>query len=300
MVRRARIFLNDRSGASRCSAEEVVRLFRSHGWLSECTQLGCAADLHTLVRSERPDVVFVAAGGDGTVSAVAAAVAGTERAMGVLPVGTLNHFARDLALPLDLAGSVAAIAEGSTRAVDVGEVNGLVFVNNSSIGVYPMMVLDRERMKKSGVNKWASLVVASAKSFVRFRCLQVELEAGGAVRRCITPLVFIGNNEYRMQGAKLGGRERLDGGELAVYLAPGAGRSTILRMVFAALFGRLKTVPEYQEYRVQRLTVKIGRRRLRVSLDGEVKRLRGPLIYRSRPGSLHVLVPPAAPAAEPR
>src|SRR4051794_24863581 len=83
----------------------------------------------------------VVAGGDGSVRAVASVIAGTDLPMGVLPLGTLNHFARDLGIPLDLQGATAVIARGITRPVDVGEVNGRVFVNNSSIGIYPLMVV---------------------------------------------------------------------------------------------------------------------------------------------------------------
>jgi diacylglycerol kinase family enzyme len=246
----------------------------------------------SIAKNEDPEVVFVAAGGDGTVNAVAGAVAGTGRCMGVLPVGTLNHFARDLGLPLDMPGAVAAICAGEARSVDAGEVNGAVFVNNSSLGAYPMMVLDRERMKKGGWGKWAALVVASAKAFVRFHCLDVKLEVEGRAQHCTTPFVFIGNNEYCLEGTRLGARERMDGGELSVYLAPGATRGTVLWMALAALFGRLKQVPEYTEYNVTSLTVGVMRKRrrgLRVSRDGEVGLLWGPLEYRTLPGALRVL-----------
>ncbi len=292
MGKRVRVFLNTGSGVGGCSAVEVAGLFEAQGWTCECTRMGFGVDVAALARGEAADVVYVAAGGDGTVNAVASAVAGSGRAMGVLPVGTLNHFARDLKLPLELEAAVAAITNGEVRAVDAGEVNGAVFVNNSSIGVYPLMVLERERMRKSGRGKWAALVVASMKSFVRFRCLQVELEVEGKAVRYTTPFVFVGNNEYCLDGLRLGERERMDRGELAVYLAPGARRGTILRMVFAAFFGRMKDVPEYEEYKVERLTVKVGRRPLRVSLDGEVRRMRGPLEYRSRPGAVQVLGAP--------
>src|SRR6185503_11143696 len=84
--------------------------------------------------------VVVAAGGDGTVSAVASCVKGSGATMGVLPMGTLNHFARDLGIPPKLEDAIAVLARGLRVAVDLGEVNGRVFVNNASLGVYPDMV----------------------------------------------------------------------------------------------------------------------------------------------------------------
>jgi diacylglycerol kinase family enzyme len=188
----ARVFLNEGSGAA-CDAEEVARLFHSHGWSCECTRLRAGVDVRSIARNDPAGVVFVAAGGDGTINAVAAAIAGSQRALGVLPVGTLNHFAHDLGLPMKLEDAVAVIASGARRQVDAGEVNGQLFVNNSSIGMYPTMVLDRERMKKGGLNKWASLLWASAKAFVRYPCFEVELEVDGRVVHCRTPLVFVGN-----------------------------------------------------------------------------------------------------------
>ncbi len=288
MGKRVRVFLNESSGTG-CNAEEITELFARHDCACSITRLSPAVDAAQLAREDLADVVFVAAGGDGTVNVVAHALAGTARCMGVLPVGTLNHFGKDLGLPLELKDAVAAIARGNTCAVDVGEVNSQIFVNNSSIGAYPGMVVDRERMKKSGTNKWASLVAASFRAFVRFRCMQVELDVNGRTQRCTTPFLFVGNNEYCMDGTRLGARERLDQAELSVYLAPGATRTTILRMALAACLGRLKQVPEFTEYKVKNLTVDVGRRPLRVSYDGEVKRMRGPLHYAMRAGSLQVI-----------
>ena len=96
---------------------------------------------------DRPDAIVVA-GGDGTVNAAAGAAAGTDLLLGVLPMGTFNHFAKDLGLPTDLPGAAAALAQGDERQVDVGEVNGRVFVNNSALGVYPEMVAVRDRLRE--------------------------------------------------------------------------------------------------------------------------------------------------------
>ena len=99
----------------------------------------------------------VAGGGDGTVGSVAGTLAGTDRPLGVLPLGTLNHFAKDLGLPLELAGAARVVCEGREASVDVGEVNGRVFVNNSSLGLYPRIVRRRERLQaREGSGKWSA------------------------------------------------------------------------------------------------------------------------------------------------
>jgi diacylglycerol kinase family enzyme len=284
----ARIFLNPHSG-TRINQEAHLRTLIPG---SQIIRLTRALDLRALARQDPLDLPYIAAGGDGTVNAVAQAVCGTKRPMGVLALGTLNHFARDLGLPLDLEAAAQVIAAGHTRPVDAAEVNGRIFVNNSSLGAYPAMVLDRERMKRSGRNKWASLVLASTRAFIRFRCATVEMSAAQGRRSCTTPFLFVGNNEYCLDGVRLGRREHLNAGRLALYLAPGATRAGVLRMAFAALFGRLKQTPEYEEFLVPEFTVRVhGRRRLRVSFDGEVQRMPGPLHYRTLPGALNVLAP---------
>ena len=295
-----RIFLNPHSGPGQTQSQreqQVRALFPS----CQITPLSGSVDVKALSRQDPADLPYIAAGGDGTVNAIAAAVIATERPMGILPLGTLNHFARDLNLPLEPEAAAKIIAAGHSIQVDAAEVNGLVFVNNSSLGAYPAMVMDRERMKKSGGNKWASLVAASLRAFVRFRHLHVEMKVQGEIRNCTTPFLFIGNNEYCLDatrpGAHFGQRENLDAGVLSLYLAPGATRAGILRMAVAALFGTLRELPEYEEILVPEFTVRVhGRRRLRVSLDGEVRRIPGPLHYRTRPGALKVLVPDPAPA----
>ena len=148
----------------------------------------------------RPGVI-VAGGGDGTVSTVAAALVDTDICLGVLPLGTLNHFAKDLGLPLDLEAAVRCIATGVTSRVDVGEVNGRVFVNNSSLGLYPDIVRDREQQQKRfGRGKWHALLRASIAALRRYPFLQVSLAVEGRERAYRTPFVFIGNNAYRMEG----------------------------------------------------------------------------------------------------
>ena len=295
MSKAVRVFLNLKSGNGTALPDRIAELFAKHGRACRVSQLGKQVDAMALARTDPPEMVFVAAGGDGTVNLVAQAVAGTERLMGVLPVGTLNHFAKDLNLPLELEAAVALIAGGQGRHIDAAQVNGMIFVNNSSLGVYPAMVIARERMKTSGRNKWASLVVASAQAFIRFRCLTVEFDVNGKSSVCTTPFLFVGNNDYCLEGARLGERAQLDEGRLSLYLAPGATRSTMLRLLISALFGRLKPTADFEVHKTINFRVTTKKRSLRVSLDGEVRRIATPLEYRIRPAALHVICLPATP-----
>ena len=242
-------------------------------------------------RAARPDVI-VAAGGDGTVSGIAATLVDSEIALGVLPLGTLNHFAKDLGMPLDLEAAVRVIVDGIVARVDVGDVNGRIFVNNSSLGLYPDIVRDRERQQKRlGRGKWPALVWASVAALRRYAFLRVRLLIDGQERERRTPFVFIGNNEYTMEGFAIGEREHLDGGRLSVYFAQRPGRMRLVQLAFHALFGRLRQARDFEALLATSIVVESRHRQLRVATDGEISVMQPPLRYRIRPASMKVIRP---------
>jgi diacylglycerol kinase family enzyme len=287
------VILNPRAGhgADEDLQREIVERFATHG--REATIMAAGAELGIRARAavEAGCRVLVAAGGDGTVNAVASAVVGRETPLGVLPVGTLNHFAKDLGLPLDLPDAVRIVAQGAVRQVDVGEVNGRYFLNNSSIGVYPRIVEMRHQYESSGLSKWIAALWASLAVLRRRPFVDVRIHVGddAVVRR--TPFVFVGNNEYRMRG--LGGvsRASLTGGQLAIYVMKASERLGLLRLGLEVMTRGVDQVPELDLLRVTESKVETRRRRLQVALDGEVRVLASPLDYRSRPGALRVLAP---------
>jgi diacylglycerol kinase family enzyme len=235
--------------------------------------------------------VVVAGGGDGTIGSVAAALANTDATLGILPLGTLNHFAKDLRIPLGLPEAVNVIATGHTARVDVGEVNGRAFINNSSLGLYPSLVYQREKRQAQGRGKWVALALATTRVWRLYRRVRVVVhtEAGSRVIR--TPFVFVGNNEYRLEGVRLGGRARVDAGQLHVAMAPGMTRSEMVRVLGWALLGRLADVDHLDTLLTDAVTIGARRRHIPVALDGEVTLLRTPLEYRVRRGALRVCVP---------
>ncbi len=236
--------------------------------------------------------IVVAGGGDGTVSAVAAGLVDTGVALGVLPMGTLNHFAKDLGIPLEQEQAVAVLATGRQLEVDVGEVNGRIFINNSSLGLYPDIVRDREqRQRRLGHGKWRALLAASIAAARRYPVLTVQIEVDGETLVRRTPFVFIGNNEYTMEGFEIGEREVLDRGLLSLYLTHRMGRFGLLQLALMALLRRLNQARDFDVLTAREFVVKTGHRRLRVATDGEVTVMEPPLQYRLRPGSLRVIVP---------
>ena len=271
---------------------ELAGLFRAAGRDAEVIALERGQDPTAVAReaSARASIV-VAAGGDGTVSSVAAAVVDSTAALGVLPLGTLNHFAKDLHIPLDLADAVAVVVAGHIGHVDVGEVNERVFVNNSSIGIYPSIVEEREALRQRGHFKWPAMALAIVRVLRRYRGVTVSVDIDGRRQTWRTPFVFIGNNEYDIDGPRVGGRTRLDEGRLVVYRAPRVRATDLPFLVAKALIGR-RQAGDFEILPAGELWIDAGGAgRLRVAADGEVLSMRAPLHYRARPRALRVVVP---------
>ena len=289
------VIINERSGtAARPNAgPEIESLFEKQGTRVRLERVRDPGDLAARARqaASRGDVL-VAAGGDGTVGAVASVAVATGTSIGVLPMGTMNHFAKDVGLPLNLEDAAKAIVAGHVRRVDVGEVNGRVFVNNSSVGLYPQMVWEREAEQRRGRRKWAAFGIAVLNTWRNYRLIAARLDVDGSMTAVRTPFVFIGNNKYTAEGFRLGGRSRLDEGRLSIFVAPECGRYEILALPVRALTGKLQPdEAPFLEFQADTVTVEVMHRRTSVALDGELAIMTPPLVYRTRPRALGVIVP---------
>lgn len=289
------IILNAGSGdgAAESARDTLQSLFAAAGHEVTVTLVHSSDDLRVAVQDalRRNADTIVAGGGDGTVNGVAQLMVGQAAHLGVIPLGTLNHFARDLGIPLDLREAAQIILHGATMRVDVGEVNGRYFLNNSSLGVYPRIVQLRERYKARGVLKWFVAAWATLRVMSANRPLRVRIQVDGRDVDRTTPLVFIGNNEYRMAGFDAGSRESLVGGALALYVVKTDGKWRLLRLVWRILTGTAQRSGELAMVRTTDATIVTSRSPLPVAVDGEVESMRAPLHYRIRPAALHVRVP---------
>jgi YegS/Rv2252/BmrU family lipid kinase len=240
--------------------------------------------------------VIVAAGGDGTVNSVASAVVDSDKILGVLPLGTLNHFARDLKIPFDVEAAVHTIVAGHTTEVDVGQVNNRTFLNNSSLGLYPIIVREREKRQHLGFGKWPAFVWATIQAFRRYPFLNVRLRVNDEFLERTTPFVFVGNNEYAMESFNIGLRERLDRGVLSIYITDRTGRLRLISLALRAVVGRLRNDKDFLALRSNEVKIETGHKRLRVAFDGEVEVMETPLRYQVRTRALRVIVPEEAAA----
>jgi YegS/Rv2252/BmrU family lipid kinase len=272
--------LADKFHAGRLAAR--VTLARSGAEIIEAAQRAVADDCP----------IVVAGGGDGTINAVASQLVGTGIAFGVLPLGTLNHFAKDLNIPLDLNDAIANVIAGHAIKVDAGDVNDRIFLNNSSLGLYPDIVRDREKQQRRlGRGKWFAFFWATMTTLRRYPFLHVRLSLNNKERRRRTPFVFIGNNEYMMEGFNIGKRECLNGGQLSLYITQRPGRFGLFLLAVRALFGRLREVKDFDALVAKEILIETTHKRIRVATDGEVTVMNTPLHYRILPAALNVIVP---------
>jgi len=234
---------------------------------------------------------IVAGGGDGTVNAVAGQLAGSAIGLGVLPMGTLNHFARDVGVPRSLEAAVRNIFTGNIAEVDAGEVNGRIFVNNSGIGFYPHFVRVREEQERLGHVKRVAFMLALHSLVRRYFRLRINVHMGeGEALEHVTPFLFVGNNRYQISGLEIGTRARLDSGRLWVCIAPQSGRENFLCVALRTLIGGA-TDQDLNAFETEEIWVRPETAQVNVSTDGEVTIMDTPLHYRIRPRALRVLVP---------
>lgn len=293
--RMVEVILNASSGATgrEETRDQLADLFSKSGVDARISLARSGEELVELAKraADGDADTIVAGGGDGTINAVASTLIDTGKTLGVLPLGTLNHFAKDLRIPLDLQGAVDTIVANHVVPVDVGEVNGHIFLNNSSLGLYPSLVHEREQKQQLGHGKWPAFVWAAFSVMRRYPFIDVRLSVDGKEISSRTPFVFIGNNEYEMENFNIGGRARLDAGQLSLYFSHRTRRLGLVALGLRALVARVEKAEQFVVMLAAEFSIETRRRRIRVATDGEVMMMQPPLRYRVRPGALNVIVP---------
>jgi diacylglycerol kinase family enzyme len=294
--------LNVSAGAIAGQGEAALRdrltsAFEKHGISANLeflpsAELGAAAERALKQVLNRELDAVIVGGGDGSIQAVASALAGSGVALGILPLGTLNHFAKDIGIPATLEGAVRVIATETVRSVDLAEVNGEVFVNNSSIGIYPYMVFEREReRRRERLSKWTAMIFSGLRVLRYLPLFRLRLRVEGRSELIRSPCVFVGNNAYNFTPPAFGRRERLDRGELCLYAAKAQYRLSLLWLACRCILGFVDQQRDLRVFKGGTAEISARRHWLLVAIDGEIKTLRSPLQYRTRPGALRVFAP---------
>jgi diacylglycerol kinase family enzyme len=295
-ARRVHLIVNARSGLARHEplGERARAYFLARDIQPQVDVVHSAEQLHDAIRRSaggQSDIV-VAAGGDGTISAVATMVVESGKVLGVLPLGTFNYFAHRLGVPVEPERALDVIAGGHVQAVTVGEVNGHIFLNNSSIGLYPSVLRQREstyrRFGRSQMAAYLSAAVALARPPA---LMTLELAVDGAPLSRASPLLFVGANAHQLEAFGMKGIECVDAGLLAMYITQPLGTRRLWSLALSGLIKGFGDRPDLETLCGAEAVVTTRRKRIRVAVDGEILRLHSPLRFRSRAGALRVMVP---------
>lgn len=230
-------------------------------------------------------VIVMAVGGDGTLNSVAGLVVSTKSRLLPMPGGTFNHFVRDLGMSVKMEENLAALKQAKTIKIDVAEVNGEVFLNNSNLGLYPFSLIERKKAKKI-IGKWPAAILSAFDQIVSFRRHKLKID-GETVH---SPFVFVGNNIYDTSSSLVPQRSNLSDGLLTTMVASSSSRLALARAIFAVMRGDVSHRDDFVIQQRTELSIYSPKPRLLVSLDGEVKNLDTPLHYRIRPKVLKIII----------
>ena len=287
------MFFNPSSGVKASAAElsaleeaandaglKVVRVTRN----LDCTSL-------IRERMREGTRLFVAAGGDGTINSIIQPLIHTDAILGVIPVGSYNHFAKDLGIPLSWREALEVVFSGATRPIDTARINERFFVNNISMGLYPELVARREE-KGRDYPRWKARLYAAFGTWQKFPHVAVTLDSEHHQEVIRTHVLMISNNSYDL--SRLGiqaPRPVLEEGRLSVYWLPHMPRLALTRFVAHYLAGRVREAPGFRSFRTSRIKVDSSKQYLHVGVDGELVTMATPLLITIAPQSLCVKVP---------
>jgi diacylglycerol kinase family enzyme len=286
------MFLNPSSGA-RLSDDELRELeATARREALEVVRVTADVDILETIRRRMSEGVrlFVAAGGDGTVNHVLQSLVQTEAHLGVIPVGTYNHFAKDLGIPLDWRAALDVALNGSSRQIDAARVNDRFFVNNVSIGLYPELVARREERGRD-YPRWRARLYALYATLRKYPHVTVAVETEHHLEAIRSHVFIVSNNSYDLSRVGIDApRESLSSGRLAVYWAPHLPRTALIRYAAHYLAGQVTAAAGFRSIQTTQLQLQSSVQRLRIGIDGELFTMAMPLTITTVPSSLLVRV----------
>jgi diacylglycerol kinase family enzyme len=289
------VILNRGAGHSNEQTQgRIGKFFQSRGIAARVIVARDGGEIARLgAEAARSDAeVIFAAGGDGTIDAVASVLAGSGKILGVLPLGTFNLFAKRLSIPLDLEEALHTAVNGRVAEINVGEVNGRIFTSRSSVGLYPLALRHREEMfRRFGRSRLIALL-SGATALVRWgNIMTIRLTTQEDEHLFRSRFVFVCNNPAELDYFNLPGRECIDADKFALYVPNPLTPAGILRLGFRMLARQAQESRDFDTFCARDLLLEIEPPRVPVSLDGEVEIMQSPLHYRLRLGALRIRVP---------
>lgn len=278
------------------TAEALERKFQAAGLVAEIdSSTDQPSDARRKKALESGAHVIVAAGGDGTAAALAAGLVGTGKTLALLPLGTANLLARDLGIPLNLDQAITGLAAMTPRRIDVGEVNGRIFLNRVVIGTIPNIAVAREMIRRDvSLRSRLDFICNFLHHIINPRPIALQIEPIGAGRKhaARAHAVVVANNAYEEGRGRFFSRARLDQGMLVLYVLKRLSLLNLVRLTLGMLAGRWRQDRALAVETTESVVLQMKQPRVKVMIDGEVETLTTPLAFRIRPLALSILAPP--------
>lgn len=297
------IIYNEKSGFHATKHDEIyealLTLFSNYHYEIQVFEMQSHAQFDDLMaqvlrrHQQTEDVgVVVAAGGDGTLNAVASQLIDTAIPMGILPLGTFNYVARVLNIPLDVLEAAKVIATGETRAVHVAKLNGKIYLNNASLGLYPLFIQKRELYNKYLGRFPLHAYTSGLDVLIRDRKeLKLEVEVDGKTYPVKTPLIFFGNNQLQLAEMNLKIAQCAEEGQVAGVVVAKSDKFTLFKILWRLIRKGLEQAPDVYSFCADEVIVHAKRKKMTVALDGEIVDLKPPLKFSVAKYALKVVVP---------
>ena len=279
--------------------EQLMTIWTEHEFEIQVFDIASEPNVATLIqkiikRHEAYDDhgVIVAAGGDGTLNAVAAQLINQKIPMGILPLGTFNYVARVLDIPLDILKAAEVIATGQARSSHVARINDHVYLNNASLGLYPLLIKKREIYNQKFGRFPFNAYTSGLDVLIRDRKeLKLEIEVEGKSYAVKTPLIFFGNNQLQLEEMNLKIAKAAELGEVAGVIMAKSDKITLFKTLYKLIRGQLEKATEVHSFSGDRVTVKSKKKTLTVAIDGEIVEMNTPLNFYVEKNALNIMVP---------
>lgn len=278
-------------------AKDLMHFFENNGFEVDLYMLTKAQQLteviqQAVINHQHREGIIVAAGGDGTLNSVAQELQHKPIAMGIIPLGTFNYVARALNIPLDPFEAAEVIVSGQSQGVNIGTINQYVYLNNASIGLYPKIIEQREvHNARFGRFRGVAMVSGFIVLMREQQKLKLKMTVDGEQTPIETPLVFFGNNQLQLQDMKLQLFKCVEQGKLAVVAITQLSRWQMIKLIHRLQIGQFEQAPEVTSFCADTIKIEASVKRMKVAIDGEIVRIKTPLVFKVAHNALQVMVP---------
>ncbi|WP_180176220.1 MULTISPECIES: diacylglycerol kinase family protein [unclassified Acinetobacter] len=297
------LIYNEKSGFHAANKDEIYELLMTnltaYGYEIQAFEISAETDFSSFMdriiarhlQAEEIGIV-VAAGGDGTLNTVATKLIGTEIPMGIFPLGTFNYVARLLHIPLDLLKAADVIATGQIRAVHVAQINDHIYLNNASLGLYPLFIQRRELYNRCFGRFALHAYTSALEVLIRDRKeLKLEVEIDGKKYPVKTPLIFFGNNQLQLAEMNLRIAKCAELGKVVGVVVAKSDKPTLFKILWQLIRGNLDHAPDVYSFSADKVQIHSKAKKLTLALDGEIVEMQPPLHISVRKHALKIMVP---------